>query len=66
MENLYYIGVGAIGIITWLVRLDAKTNSVSKQLDAHQKRDDEVHEKVMEKLSDISDDVSEIKGFLKK
>lgn len=72
-ESVYYIGISLIGLIAWLVRLDSKTNNntkafadVSKKLDLHQVRDDEVHMKVMEKLSDISEDVSEIKGFLKK
>lgn len=72
MEGLIYGFVSIIGALFWLAKLEATSRrntevirDVQSQLKEHLDRDDEVHHRVMIALTDIKEDVSEIKGFLK-
>lgn len=72
MEAVIYGGTALIALIVWLVRVEAKANrntetirDIHEQLKQHLERDDDIHFKVMEALSEIREDVSEIKGYLK-
>ncbi len=71
-EFMYYVVLPIIGAIIWLIRLDAKSSEntraikeIHEQLKEHLDRDDDIHTKVMETLSEIREDVGEIKGLVR-
>lgn len=71
-EIFYYIGLPILGLIVWLVKLEAKgtqntemIKNIHLQMEAHVEKDDQVHAKMTETLSEIREDVGEIKGLVR-
>ncbi len=72
-EIFYYVGLPFIATITWITKLDSKVNKaaedrkeLTQKMKDHEEQDDDIHSKLMDTLSTIREDLSEIKGFLKR
>ncbi len=71
-ELFYYVGIPLLGLIIWFIKLEGKTSENTKtireihlQLKEHLERDDEVHAKIADTLTEIREDVGEIKGLVR-
>lgn len=71
-EVLYYVAAAVLGLVIWLIRLDSRASQNTKdildvhmQLQQHLTKDDDIHSKVMETLTEIREDIGEIKGLVR-
>ncbi len=71
-DGFIYLGLALFAGVAWLFRLEGshkrsveEVDRLRQEFDAHIDKDAIAHAEMLEKLSDIRSDTSEIKGFLK-